>query len=307
MNNDQFNSLAALHRTPKECLVEFIARTNSVTIAPSGVYFSPPKRVEDTYRAGTTDRNTIIRMTMADNSNSFSGSTVVVYDRLALSDLNKLVDMTIEAHQPQTTHDFIRPIFLRFGITFEPEDILDEPLVNIHDNELESPIYEINANVNSLRWIGTLQLTHKEGRGEFKDFLTEDVLPGLNYPVANDDGLRGSAIVYMYSHDFTEYKAVLDTYPEEYVVDETDTDLLEAIKAIDTGTGKTRWNLTDGDPLWSLYGAEIIYSGINDESLPSNKSYKYVLGLRLRADMTTPPGDMYLHYNDVFDPDRIVQ
>jgi len=307
MNDVQFNSLAALHRTPQQGLVEFIARTNAVSLNPTSVYFSPPKRVVDTYRAGTTDRNTIIRLTMADNSSSFSGSKIIVYNRLDLSDLNKLIDVTIETHLPQTTHDFIRPIFLRFGIRFEPEDILDEPLINTHDNELEAPIYEIHALPESLRWIGTLRVTHNEGRGEFKDFLTVDVLPGMNYPVAEDDGTRGSAIVYMYSHDFTTHKDVLDTYPEEYVIDDTDTALMDAIKDIDTGTGKTRWNLTEADPLWSLHGAEVIYSGINDESLPTNKSYKYVLGLRLRSDMTTPPGDMYLHYNDVFDPDRIVQ
>lgn len=307
MNLDQFTNLAALHRTSHEALVEFIAQTNNVALNPDYVFFSPPARVEDTWRAGTTDKNTIIRMTTTEDNPDYQGTVIVVYDRLNLADLGKLVEPVLEVYQPQTTHDLIRPFFLKYGIVLDQADLVDEPLVRINDNELEDPIYEINAAPTSLRWYGTLQVTHKEGRGEFKDYMTEDVLPGLNYLVENDDGTRGSAIVYMYSLDFTDVKDVLETYPAEYVVDETDTALLEAIQQIDTGTGKMLWNLDPATQLWSLHGATIIASGINDESLPTNKSYKYVLGIRLRDDVTTPPGDMYLHYNDVFDPNKLVQ
>jgi hypothetical protein len=307
MKDTQFHNLAALHRSSHQALVEFIAHTNNVNLNSNHVMFSPPARVVDTWRAGTTDKNTIIRMTTTEDNPDYNGTVIVVYDRLNLADLAKLVDMTVEVYQPQTTHDFIRAIWLRFGIIIDPEDIIDEPLVRINDNELEDPIYEIHATDTSLRWYGTLQLTHKEGRGEFKDFMTEDVLPGLDYPVENDDGTRGSAIVYMYSLDFTEVKDVLETYPVEYVVDETDTALLDAIQQIDTGSGKMLWNLDPVATAWSLHGAEIIASGINDEALPTNKSHKYVLGIRLRSDVDTPPGDMYLHYNDVFDPTKLVQ
>lgn len=307
MNADDFNSLAALHRTSHEALVEFISQTNNLSLNPSYMFFSPPTPVADTWRAGTTDKNTIIRMTTTEESTDYQGSVVVVYDRLDMADLNQLVDVTLEVHQPTTTHDFIRPMWLRFGIVIDPEDIVDEPLVPLDDNLLEDPIYEIQATPTSLRWVGKFQVTHQEGRGEFQDFLTVDVLPGLNYPVKDDDGTRGSAIVYMYSLDFTDVKDVLETYPAEYVIDETDTALLDAIQQIDTGTGTSLWNLEDANPLWSLHGAEIVYSGINDESLPTNKSHKYVLGIQLRSDVTTPPGVMYLHYNDVFDPSKIVQ
>lgn len=307
MNSYEFYNLAALHRTSHQALVEFIGQTNNVALNPDMVFFSPPAVVADTWRAGTTTKNTIIRMTTTEDNPDYNGTVLVVYDRLDLADLGKLVDMTIEVYQPQTTHDFIRAIYLRYGIIIDPTDIVDEPLVPLSENTLEDPVYELNATTTSLRWVGTLQVTHKEGRGEFRDFMTEDVLPGLNYPVANDDGTRGSAIVYMYSLDFTDVKDVVETYPELYVVDETDTALLTAIQQIDTGDGKMLWNLDPLATAWSLHGATITYSGLNDASLPTNKSYKYVLGVRLRADVTTPPGEMYLHYNDVFDPYALTQ
>ena len=111
----------------------------------------------------------------------------------------------------------------------------------------------------------------------------------------------------MYANDFTDYKHVLENYAVDTVLDETDTDLLDAIRDIDVGTGKTSWNLDPEETSWSLYGATVTYSGINDGSIKSNQSYKYVLGIRLRDDIVTPPGEMYLHYNDVFDPDKLVQ
>ncbi|MNK70702.1 hypothetical protein D3C87_901340 [compost metagenome] len=109
----------------------------------------------------------------------------------------------------------------------------------------------------------------------------------------------------MYGLDFTESKAILEAYQVGTVLGAGDTALRDAIKAIDTNAGKSLWNLTPGSTTWSLAGAEVVYSGINSALLPTNSSYKYVLGLLLRGDVTTPPGVMYLHYNDPVDPNVV--
>lgn len=300
------NSLAGIHRTSKESLVLFINETNNTTIDHEMVFFSKPRPVEDTYRAGTTDKNTIVRITAKEGYEDFRGSAVVVYDRLNLADLNHLISFEVETHQPETTHDLIIPIWRRFGIIFDPEDIVDEPLVNISEVPENSMVVSFKAAVDSLRWLGECNITLVDGRVEFRDFLSETVLPGMNYPVEGD-GTSGSAIVYMYSLDFTPVKDVIETFPEEYVVDEFSTDLLAAVRETDINIGWDKWNLDPANPEWSLHGAEVFYNGINDESLPTNKSYKYVMGLRLRADVTVPPGVMYLHYNDPFDPTKLEQ
>lgn len=299
-------SLAGIHRSSKESLVLFINETNNVSLDYEMVFFSKPTPVEETWRAGTTERNTIIRITAKEDYPDFRGSAVLVYDRLDMGRLNDLITFDLETFEPETTHDLIVPIWRRYGIIFEPSDIIDEPLVDIHDNPGEPDVVRIRAHEDSLKWIGECEVTLLEGRVEFRDFLSETVLSGMNYPVEGD-GTDGSAIVYMYSLDFTDEKDVVETYPEEYVVDEYDEDLLNAIRAIDINEGKDLWNLDPESTEWSLHGAEVFYNGINDESLPTNKSYKYVLGIRLREDITVPPGVMYLHYNDPFDPMALEQ
>jgi hypothetical protein len=37
--------------------------------------------------------------------------------------------------------------------------------------------------------------------------------------------------------------------------------------------------------------------------LPTNPNFKYVMVLQLAAQVTTPAGLLYLHYNDPFNPD----
>lgn len=305
-NDNQMESLFGIHRDSKVSLVTYINKTNNANLDHEMVFFSPPFPVSETYRAGTTDRNTIVRITAREEYRDYRGSTILVYNRIEMGKLNSLLSFTLETHEPQTTHDLINPIWRRYGIIFEPEDIVDEPIINVNTDPEGDFIVKVKAHHHSLKWLGDCDIILKEGRVEFRDFLTETVLPGMNYPVEGD-GSTGSAIVYMYSLDFTDEKSVIETYPVDYVIDEFDEDLVNAFKNIDINEGKDLWNLDPANPEWSLHGAEVIYNGVNDESLPTNKSFKYVMGLRLRDTVTTPPGVMYVHYNDTFDPMELKQ
>lgn len=343
-------AMTGIHRSSKRSLVEYINDANGTNLDVDEVYFGDPQWIEGTWREDATDKNTIVRIVAEPHSN-FRDSTLIVYDRLNIAKLAKLLDFKIKAYYPETTHDLIAPVFRRYGIFIPADELVNKPLPEVCLNPKEATIYNrkptsgsltkvitntdiqafeetsysdpdapswkppeepfidaiytLEIKEKALGWWGSVVITVGEGDAVIGDYLTQEMLPGMNYPVPGDDGTNGSALVYMYNLDFTPVKDVLETYPEEYIVDEFSDDLLNAIKQVDTGDGKELWNLDSTSTEWSLHGAEIVYNGTNDSSLPTNSRYKYVIGIQLRADITVPPGVMYLHYNDPFDPDLI--
>jgi len=342
-------AMTGIHRDSHRSLVEYINATNNINLALDDVYFGKPQAIAGTWREDTVDKNTIVRIVATENS-AYRESTLIVYDRLDIGNLGKLLNFKISAYVPETVHDLILPIWRRYGIILSPEEFEDVSLLSVCLNPTEATVYNrkpvsgplsglitdtnlsafdsgtvndpnhdpgyapvlpfVNAlyrlqpKADALGWIGQVTIEVGEGDAVIGDYLTQEQLPGLNYPVEGD-GSNGSAIVYMYGLDFTPVKDVLETYPEDYVVDEFSEDLLDAIKQIDDATGSTLWNLDPLSTEWSLHGAEIVYNGINDATLPTNNRFKYVIGIKLRDDVTTPPGVMYLHYNDPFDPNEI--
>lgn len=342
-------AMTGIHRDSHRSLVEYINATNNTTISVDDVFFGKPQPIAGTWREDTVDKNTIVRIIATENS-AYRESTLIVYDRLNIGDLGRLLDFKIKAYMPETVHDLILPIWRRYGIILSPDEFEDVDLFSVCLNPTEATVYNrpppsgplsgllTNTNLPSfsettvddpdhdpgyapvlpfvnalyrlrpkesaLGWIGQVTIEVGEGDAVIGDYLTQEQLPGLNYPVEGD-GSNGSAIVYMYGLDFTDVKDVLETYPEEYIVDEYSEDLLDAIKQIDQASGSNLWNLDPEAEEWSLHGAEIVYNGLNDAVLPTNSRYKYVIGIKLRDDVTTPPGVMYLHYNDPFDPNEI--
>lgn len=284
----------------KESLRWMIYQANDHTWSTDTFIFSKASPVAGTWRDEVTDNDTALRLTAKEEA-SIKGTIVVTYNRLKLEDLNVLLPLKVKAYQPSTTHDLLKPIFYKFGILLEDEEIIDEPLVAVEQVDPEAdPIYTLRAVDGALGWTGSCEVQVTPGNALLRDYLLTQKLPGLNYP-NNDNGANGSALVYMYGYDFTDHKDILETYPEDLVLDEFSTEFLELIKLVDKGDGKDLWNLDPESTAWSLHGAEIVYAGINSASLPTNTSYKYVLGIKLRDDVTTPPGTMYLHYNDPLD------
>lgn len=296
---------STIHRSSKRSLVEFINNTFNVSLDHDEVIVGTPIPVAGSYREGQTNRNTLVRVTAKEASN-YQDTIVVAYDRLQLADINKLLDFKVKGYNLVNTHDLLPLIWRRFGIILDTTDIVDEPLTDLQTEEGLPSLYKLRAVEDAVGWLGECIVTVEEGDAVLSEFVDDSELNGLNYP-DDDDGSNGSAIVYMYGYDFTDYKHVLETYPVDLVLDDTSTDILEAIKTIDEGNGKNSWNLTEGNTSWALHGATVIYNGPNDPSLPTNSKYKYVLGLQLRDDVTVPPGVMYLHYDDPLDPDVVVQ
>ncbi|MNZ54970.1 hypothetical protein D3C78_728840 [compost metagenome] len=286
----------------KQSLVNYINTANSASLTVAELDFGLPTPIAGTWREGLVQGNTAIKIT-AKPASVFQGARVICYDRLNLTDFSNLNNqlLSVKAFQPTKLTDFFPALQRRYGIVLSPEDFVDEPFTFAGtDPETVS----IDAKAEAIGWLGTLSFTVQEGQAVLSQHLTTVQLPGLNYPVTGD-GSVGSALTYMYGYDFTAYKDILEDYVVGYKLTAADTALRDAIKAIDANAGKALWNLDPAQTTWSLEGAEVVYSGINSALLPTNTSYKYVLGLLLRGNVTTPPGVMYLHYDDPIDPNAV--
>lgn len=284
----------------KRSLVVYINFVNRTSLVETEVDLGPPSPVKGTWREGLVAGNTAIAV-IANATSKFQGRKIVTYDRLNLDDFNKIAALSVKAYKPTTLFDFIAPLRRRYGIIITPDDFIDGPFEFRGD---DSQVVEIKAKDSAIGWTGILSFTASPGGAILGQHLTTLDLPGLNYPV-DGDGSQGSALMYMYGLDFTSSKQVLEKYQVGQKLTVADTDLLAAVKATDMGVGKASWTMDPVATSWTLGGAEVVYSGINSPLLPTNSSYKYVLGLLLRPDVTTPPGVCYLHYNDPVDPNQV--
>lgn len=290
----------SIHYGSKRSLVNYINSVNRTGLVETEVDLGPPSPVKGTWREGLVAGNTVIAV-IANSTSNFQGRKIVTYDRLNLDDFNKVSALSVKAFKPAALFDFFAPLRRRYGIVLTPDDFIDGPFEFRGE---DAQIVEIKAKGSAVGWTGTLSFTASPGGAILGQHLTTLDLPGLNYPVEGD-GAQGSALSYMYGLDFTSSKAVLEKYKVGQKLTVADAGLLAAVKATDNNTGKNSWTLDPAVTTWSLGGAEVVYSGINSPVLPSNSSYKYVLGLLLRTDVTTPPGVCYLHYNDPVDPNQV--
>lgn len=290
----------SIHYVSKVSLVQYINQANAAPLTAAELSFGTPKPTAGTWREGLMAGNTALKITAKPES-VFQGSRVITYDRLNLNDFDKLGPLSLKMYQPTKLSDFWPALWRRYGIIVDPDDFIDAPFTFAGT---DPEVINIQAKPEAIGWIGSMKIVVQQGQAVLSQHLVTTQLPGLNYLVPGD-GNVGSALTYMYGQDFTASKAVLEGYQVGAIIGAGDTALLDAIKATDTNAGKSLWNLTAGNATWSLAGAEVVYSGINSGVLPTNSSYKYVLGLLLRADVTTPPGVCYLHYNDPVDPNEV--
>lgn len=291
----------SIYRNSKQSLLDYINAINSAPLVLSDVTFGVPAPIAGTWREGLVDRNTVIRI-KATEASIYKDSQVICYDRLDLASLAKLMDFRIKCYQPHSIYDLIKPIFLKFGIVIDKADVYDDPITQIEGQDNH---FTIRAKPDAIGWIGQVDIVSTHGAAVLGDHLTTTALPGVNYPEPGD-GSAGSALMYFYGYDCTAYKADLQALHDGDVLSAANgTALLNMIKAIDTGAGKALWTIDKSKVTYDLGDAQVVYSGLNDPGLPTNLSYKYVLGIQPRAGMTTPPGVFYLHYNDPVDPDSV--
>lgn len=285
----------------KKSLLDYLNATNGTTMFTlENLVFSNPAPVAGTWREEVTQKNTFMKVNASETA-GFKGRAVVTYDRLQLANFaNYKPAAILPAWEPTTTHDLLANVLYYFGLFLSPADIEDDPVV-LDENGAGAVV--LRAKTTSPLWLGELTVNVIEGGANIADMMTVQSLDGLNYPVA-DPSTQVSALLYVYPFDATEWRDQLLDIADGAPLAIEDAQLLATIfSTLDAGIGQALWNATPADTAWALEGATVVYSGLNSLAFPTNQSYKYVLGLELRGDVTIPSGRFYLHYNDPDDPD----
>lgn len=282
---------------PRASLLAYIGAANSMTVNDADVMLSAPKPTKGTWRESATTRNSFVKLTAKDTA-PYRGSVVLTYNRLDLADFAKLKTKTpLPCYQLTRSKQLVKPILYYYGFVLTEDDVVDEDL-NLTDG---AGTYTLKAKDTSLGWIGQLPIDIVVGGAPIGDLATTKNLNGLNYPVSDTNATM--ALMYTYPMDFTGYRDQLLTLSQgATLTDAQVTQLVTALKALDTGAGAALWNADPASKTWSLAGAKVFFAGINSAALPTNAKYKYAVGLELRSDVTIPSGRFYLQFSDPVDP-----
>jgi hypothetical protein len=277
----------------KQDVLNYINVANSTSYVLNDVTFGTPAPTEGSWQGNVTTKNTVVRVS-AKEGGTYQGSVRVVYDRLDLSILPKIQGFKPRASSPATTLDILAGIRYFTGLSLTADDIVSSPMT---DNGNGTYTGTLTAKSSSLGWIGSAQVTVQKGGDRLSDIITDTSLDGLNYPTSSDQEVYGA--LYMYPYDMTPYFDTLIDFDDDVVLTTEQIDaLVLAFNTVDVSSGKGLWNGTGQSTTWSLGGAKCVRNGLNGSDLPTNPNYKYVAAIELRADVTTPRGVLYLHYND---------
>lgn len=280
----------------KASFLQYLNAANSSALVEADLNFSNPKVVAGTFREQLTSHNTAIQL-QAKPSAAYQGTKVITYDRLDLASLANIFGVKAVANNPASTYDVLSNLKYFTGVDLTTDDVEDLAIVTSGSDKF----VVLSAKNTSIGWIGSVQLKITAGGAPLDQSLTTSDLPGLNYPT-NNPGADTMASVYLYGYDFTASVTDLINIAPGALPDATATVLANILKAKDISAGKTLWNDQSSSTQWSLQGATVVSNGLNNSSLPTNQTYKYVLALDLRNDVTIPTGRLYLHYNDPFNP-----
>lgn len=286
----------AFYTESKIDLLAVVNATNSLTLKMAEVVFSAPKPTNGSWLGNTTSKNSVVLITPEVGS-PYQGNVTVMYDRLNLVELSHIQGFKLSADKPQSTHALLGAIQYYAGMTITADDIEDTPLV---DNGNGTYSGTLIAKANSLGWFGSVPVTVKQGGARLDTIISDPALDGLNYPTANATDIFGN--LYLYPYDFSDYQQELDDLVDGAALTGPQvTAMVAMLKAKDISSGAALWNEDAGSTTWSLAGAKCVTNGLNGADMPTNPLYKYVLVLQLRAGVTTPAGNLYLHYNDKLD------
>lgn len=186
----------ALYKSPLSTLIDTINTQNRLSLNLEEYRFSEPVPITPTHTRGD---NTELRISSKDLQSTYSGSVVVTYRRLALSEVAHQGNVTIPSKGLQTTRDVYERINQYYGTVFTDDDIVIRSLT---EEEMEAPTtISIQAKATSYGWIGSTSVSVREGGYELKDHLVYTKLVGFDYP--NNAVSKPFGHIYSYWRDFS--------------------------------------------------------------------------------------------------------
>jgi len=99
---------------------------------------------------------------------------------------------------------------------------------------------------------------------------------------------------YLIRQDFTARGNQLSAVPLG-LLNESDQRLIAALLSEGADRAdKDKWNMEEYGTEYSLNGVEVVFNGLNKNSLPTFSFFKYALGLKFPAASTAPVGTIYM-------------
>jgi hypothetical protein len=280
----------------KQAVLDYINAANSETrFNLDNVAVSRPYEVASSRYTAKTQKNTWA-IVIPGATPLFKGRKVIFYNRLNLVDFARFRPVRqVKAPKPTTTHGLLAAIKHYFAINLSVDDVEDDPL-NLDINGVGT--VTVRAKETSPLWIGELTFDVIPGGLPLEEYLTVIAPDQIKYPIDNFKTGTSAAVV-TYPINATTYRDSLLTIEEGTLHGDGLNTVLALLLALDTSSdGKALWNGSESSLTWSLQGATVFYNGLNEAALPTNPSFKYVIGIELRGDVTIPSGRFYIHYTD---------
>lgn len=292
----------SLYITAKQSILDAANNQNATKLTATDVSFGQPTVAPDDV-VTTSGKNTQIRLT--GNGTTWTGTVVVNYTRLNLSDIVTLTSDTLRVAAVSSTKELINYLNYLYGMLLTEDDIVDEPITL---DAQGSGTATINAAAGSLGWVGSVTLKLVKGDAIVDFTLTETSLDGLNYP--SGQSTKGQAILVFYPFDFTSLKPTIDKLPEGTVFNNATGDMGDFLNGINTISGLT-WVIlnqpTTAQKIRNLMYGKVTYNGLNSPEFDTNQDYKYAMFIQLSDGSPNAIagnynsgyyGSLVLHYND---------
>ena len=311
--------------TSQHQVVQLINEQNGVDLSLERVNFQDVRALVD----DPDGKNTEVTVIAVPNK-GYSGSVVVKYNRNTLQNFESL-----NGNQPislfVSPNDSLGDIVSKFNVMFDCNLVLGhdiDPNLELPDFSYDGDNISLVVLPQSLAYTDSLMLNIALPTFPLNTVIVTNTLDGLRF---SDDtyldreieepnllgfnyGVVGVPVVwigaqYTFNLDLTNYFSTLQGFTQGTVLTQSQgSSLVTALAYADLdGSHRAAWKsnvgATGGNLIWNLHGATVMSNGLNlAPTTPTNPKYKYVLELKLRADITEPLGNVYLHYNEPINP-----
>lgn len=225
---------------------------------------------EDT---SVSDKNTVLKLSGVPGR-GYSGNVNVHYRRINLSQV--LGDQPLRSTELISKARVVQMINQAYGLFLVPEDLQDVEVPNLSDANPQG-VMSIIAAVDSIGFMGSIELTLQYGRSWLDAVVNVRILPTLNHPIV--PSVRRSTRMLTWNKDFTCIAEAIK--PDKLTGTYTDWSLLQTVAS------------HYGIPAWPQGRVRDLATS---EVADSNPAFERVI-VQPAVYTAELEGPIYLHYN----------
>ena len=288
-----------LYTEIKTTLIDNLNKLNGSSVKVAELTFSKPQSTGGKWNGKDVTQNTAVRITATPGA-SWTGTTVLLYNRLNLNDLATLIGNVVKVSGVDSIYKFVSALNSFYGLGLLQSDFKDEA---ISINSEGTGLVKLTALDTSLGWTGTWEVSIVKGDANLSDAVTKPDLDGIYYPVSEDTSSRLAQAIF-YGTDFTDVYDTIKAYAVGKVLDD---DMLAMINAHQVYSPGIKWlnDSTRAGPS-NLYGARVVSNGAAaGVEYANTDKYEFVLVMKPSESTTAIRGNLLFHYNKPRDPSDI--